>query len=144
MKPITKIADFKEGLDIRGFFLCVEKHLRHTRSGDLYLDLVLRDVTGQINAKVWDKTTDFQDKFVAGDAVVVAAQVEAYMEKLQLNVKNINKATVQNYGRYGYDPALVVPSSKRDAEEMWTELITYIKKIKNPHLKTLVSTIYKK
>lgn len=144
MKPITKIAEFKEGMDIRGFFLCVEKHLRHTRSGELYLDLVLRDTTGQINAKVWDKISDFQDKFEAGDAVVVAAQVEAYMDKLQLNVKNINKATVQNYGRYGYDPALVVPSAKGDVQEMWKELITYIKKIKDPHLKTLVSTIYKK
>lgn len=143
MKSITQIADFKEGMDIRGFFLCAEKHLRHTRSGDLYLDLVLRDTTGQISAKVWDNITDFQDKFAAGDAVVVAAQVEAYLEKLQLNIKNINKATVQSYGRYGYDPALVVPSAKSDPQEMWIELKAYIDKITNTHLKALVSAVYK-
>lgn len=144
MKTITKITDLKEGMDIRGFFLCTEKHLRHTRAGDLYLDLELRDVTGSVNAKVWDNIGEYQDKFSAGDAVVVAAQVEAYLDKLQLNIKKINKATVQSYGRYGYDPALVVPSADADPNEMWKELGKYIKKIKNDHLRELVSTIYKK
>ena len=144
MKSITQIVDFKEGMDIRGFFLCVEKHLRHTRSGDLYLDIVLRDITGRINAKVWDNVTEYQDKFSAGDAVVVAAQVEAYLEKLQLNVKKINKATVQSYGRYGYDPALVVPSAAAAPQEMWKVIRKYINKIKNAYLKQLVAAIYKK
>lgn len=144
MKPITQIIDFKEGMDIRGFFLCVEKHLRHTRSGDLYLDLILRDTTGQINAKVWKDVSDFQDKFAAGDAVVVAAQVEEYLDKLQLNIKKINVATVQSYGRYGYDPALIVPSSKCDPQEMWKELNKYIDGIKDKYLKTLIENVYKK
>ena len=55
MKSIVPIAKFKEGETIQGFYLCVEKHVRHTRSGELYLDLVLRDQTGQVNGKVWEK-----------------------------------------------------------------------------------------
>jgi len=118
MKAITQISEFKEGADIRGFFLCVEKHLRNTRSGDLYLDLVLRDKTGRITAKLWKDVSEFQDKFSAGDAVVVAGQVDFYLDKLQLNIKKITVASVQDYGRYGYDPALIVPSSKSDPKQM--------------------------
>ena len=54
MKSIIPISKFKSGETIQGFYLCVEKYLRHTRSGELYLDLLLKDQTGQINAKVWD------------------------------------------------------------------------------------------
>ena len=63
MKRLTAIEKFKEGNSIQGFYLCVEKHLRHTRSGDLYLDLVLRDKTGQIAAKIWDKVPDLNTLF---------------------------------------------------------------------------------
>jgi len=143
MKAITQISEFKEGADIRGFFLCVEKHLRNTRSGDLYLDLVLRDKTGRITAKLWKDVSDFKDKFSAGDAVVVAGQVDFYLDKLQLNIKKITTASVQNYGRYGYDPVLIVPSSKSDPKQMEKDLAVYVKKINNKYLKTLVSTIYK-
>ena len=144
MKSVTQIANLIEGEEIRGFYLCVEKHLRQTRTGDLYLDLVLRDKTGQINAKLWKNISDFQDKFVSGDPVVVAARVEEYLDKLQLNIKKINKASVQSYGRYGYDPALIVPSANADPNEMWKELTGYIKLIKNRFLKSLVSGIYKR
>ncbi len=143
MKAITQISEFKEGADIRGFFLCVEKHIRNTRSGDPYLDLVLRDRTGQITAKVWKDVSDYQEKFSAGDAVVVAGQVDFYLDKLQLNIKKINVASVQDYGRYGYDPALIVPSSDKDPKQMWKELTALIKKINNKYLNLLVSSIYK-
>lgn len=143
MKAITQINEFKEGADIRGFFLCVAKHLRNTRGGDLYLDLVLRDRTGQINAKLWKEVSEYHEKFSAGDAVVVAGQVDVYLDKLQLNIKKINVASVQSYGRYGFDPVLIVPSTKGDVKQMWKELTSYIKKINNKYLKMLVTSVYK-
>ena len=59
MKRLTAIEKFKEGNSIQGFYLCVEKHLRYTRSGDLFIDLILRDSTGKINGKIWDKVETF-------------------------------------------------------------------------------------
>jgi 3'-5' exoribonuclease len=105
--------------------------------------MVLRDKTGQIVAKLWKNVSDYQDKFTAGDAVVVAGQVDVYLDKLQLNIKKINVASVQSYGRYGYDPALIVPSAKGDAKQMWKELRSYIKKINDKFLNMLVTSIYK-
>ena len=143
MKEITPIHKFKEGMTIQGFYLCVDKHLRHTRTGDLFVDLVLRDKTGQIYGKVWNKAKSFNEKFSSGDAVVVKADVSSYQGRLQLDIKKIGRASVQTHGRYGYDPTLIVPSSDKDPMEMWGELRELVKKIKNRKLKKLVTQIYK-
>ena len=50
-KTLTPIEKFKEGDSIQGFYLCVQKNIRHTRNGDLYLDLELRDITGHISER---------------------------------------------------------------------------------------------
>ena len=144
MKRLTAIEKFKEGNSIQGFYLCVEKHLRHTRSGDLYLDLVLRDKTGHISAKIWDKVSDLNTLFKTGDAVAVSGDVESFMERSQLIIRKIRKATVRNYGRYGFDPVKILPSSKMDPKKMWKELEGVIGRIRNKNLKKLVDHIYKK
>ena len=142
MKSITQISSFKEGATIQGFYLCVEKHLRHTRAGDLYLDVVLRDNSGTVHAKVWDKVDELNDKFSAGDPVAGKGNVETFQDRPQLVIKKINTASVQHYGRYGYDPALIVPASPYDPKKMWREVVQVIEKMKNPYLKKVVSTIY--
>lgn len=142
MKSIVPISKFKEGDTVQGFYLCVEKHLRHTRAGDLYLDLVLKDRTGQVQGKVWDKVEKFHQKFSSGDAVAIKGDVELFIDRPQLNVKRINKATVQNYARYGFDPALVIPTAEADPKDMWKEINAIIGKMENLNLKKLCHNIY--
>ncbi|MFC1581808.1 3'-5' exoribonuclease YhaM family protein [Candidatus Neomarinimicrobiota bacterium] len=144
MKKIRTINSFSDGDKIQGFFLCTEKHLRYTKTRDIYIDLVLRDRTGKISAKIWDRVSEYKEKFSEGEAVVVAGTVETFLEKLQLVINRINRASVKTYGRYGYDPALVVPTSEFDPRQMWKELSVIIRKIKNPFLRNLVKIIYSK
>ena len=79
MKSITSIEKFKEGDSVQGFFLCLEKHIRHSRNGDLYIDLRLRDKTGSINAKIWDNVNELKKKFKSGDPVAVSGIIELFM-----------------------------------------------------------------
>jgi len=143
MKKLSSIENFKEGNSIQGFYLCVQKHIRHTRSGDLYLDLELRDISGHISGKIWDTVSELNEKFEAGDAVVVSGDVESFMDRPQLVVRKINKATVQHYSRYGFDPAHIVPTSKKDPIKMWNEIEDIINGMKSKYLQSLVATIYK-
>ena len=143
MKNLTSICKFKEGTQIQGFYLCVEKHLRYTKAGDLFIDLELRDITGHITAKIWENVHELNIKFENGNAVVISGYVEAYLDHLQLVVKKINKATVQHYGRYGFDPANIVPTSKKDPLKMWKNILLTINEIKNKELQRLILLIYK-
>jgi 3'-5' exoribonuclease len=142
MKPITQISSFNEGASIQGFYLCVEKHLRHTRAGDLYLDLILRDNSGTVPAKIWDKVDEFNEKFSAGNPVAIKGNIESFKDRLQLVIKKINTASVKHYGRYGFDPSLIVPASPYNPNKMWKGVVQIIGKMKNPFLKKVVSNIF--
>ena len=143
MKKLTSIDRFTEGAQVQGFYICVEKYIRFTKSGDLYIDLELRDMTGNINAKIWDNVSELNSKFGKGDAVAISGYVESYLENLHLIVRKINKATVQYYGRYGFNPVKIVPSSKKDPHKMWKNLISLVKEIKRKELQRLIFFIYK-
>ena len=47
------------------------KKIRHTRAGDLFIDILLRDQTGKVQAKIWKKVKELDKKFSVGDAVAV-------------------------------------------------------------------------
>tara|TARA_B100000427_G_C15446014_1_gene567316 strand:+ start:253 stop:1203 length:951 start_codon:yes stop_codon:yes gene_type:complete len=143
MKKLTSIGNFKEGYQVQGFYICVEKNLRYTKGGDLYIDLELRDITGNINAKIWDNISELNLKFEKGDAVAISGYIESYLDHLQLIIKKINKATIQYYGRYGFDPVKIVPSSKKDPQKMWESIIAIVKELKNKELQKLIFLIFK-
>ena len=144
IKNLIPIKKFKEGLKVKGFFLCTEKHLRFTKSSDLFIDLELRDITGHISAKIWENVDKLDGKFESGNAVVVSGNVESFLGRLQLIIKKINKATVQYYGRYGFDPGLIVPKSKINPEKMWNRLEVFINDIDNRYCKSLLKLIFRK
>ena len=60
----------------------LKKNLRHSKNGDPYLDLVLRDKTGKISAKIWNKINEFELKFNSGDAVAIRGKMEIYQNKI--------------------------------------------------------------
>ncbi len=137
---LTQIIDFKSGRSIQGFFICKEKHLRYTRNGDLYLDLVLSDSTGVIQSKMWDLVNDFQDRFNGGDPVAVKAKVGEFNDSLQLTVTQINLASSEQYGKYGFSADLLIKSVDEPIDELWNRLSKLSKSINKP-LGELVSII---
>ena len=139
---LTQIIDFKSGCSIQGFFICKEKHLRYTRNGDLYLDLVLSDATGVIQSKMWDLVNDFQDRFNGGDPIAVKAKVGEFNDSLQLTITQINLASSEQYGKYGFSQDLLIKSVDESLDELWKRFSKLYKSIKKP-LRELVSIIIK-
>lgn len=140
---ITRIKNFKKNTHIQGFFLVREKHLRSTRTNHPYLQLDLQDNSGTIEAKVWENVPAFEKSFDVGDAVVVKGRVSLYREQLQLEVEDIGKASPEKHAEYGFELSKLIPSTRFNTTTMWKELARIIKDMKNPHLKALISLIYK-
>jgi len=140
---LTQIADFIIGRSIQGFYLCREKHIRHTRKGDIYVDLVLSDATGNIFGKMWEHIQEFSPRFKNGDPVAVKGKVTEYKEQIQLTVTQINYADKKRYGKYGFSPDLLITSIKESPEDLWKNLCSIIDTLAAPY-NDLISAIYTK
>ncbi|MFB0517386.1 MAG: 3'-5' exoribonuclease YhaM family protein [Candidatus Neomarinimicrobiota bacterium] len=140
---LTAIVDFKDNTTVQGFYLCLEKHLKTTKAGDYYLDLLLQDATGRIPAKIWEQVDHFRGQFESGDPIAAKGIVERYSGVLQLNCTHVAKATRERYGRYGFHEELLIPTIQEDRRELWKSLTGLITGIKDKHLKGLLRQIFK-
>ncbi len=132
---LVQISDFKLGRSIQGFYLCNEKHLRHTRSGDLFLDMILSDSTGTITGKLWDLADQFKDRFESGDPVAVKGTVTQFNDHLHLTVTQVNQATDRQYGKYGFSPELLIRTVEEPVKNLWKNLMMVIESLQNPYKK---------
>lgn len=130
------INELREGENIIEHYLCKSRQTMKSRNGKNYLSLKLQDKTGMVDAKVWDLNNDIQS-FQENDFIKVDAFVTTFNNELQLNVKRIRRS------REGeYDPADFVPSTDKNIDEMYDQLMSYIKTMKNPYLKKLLEEIF--
>lgn len=90
--PKTKFCDQMQDGDVfDDVFLVDDVREKLKKNGGSYWNVVLRDRTGTVEAKVWDGT---EAPFKKGDFVKVRAQAETYREKIQLNLKKFRALNV--------------------------------------------------
>ena len=131
------IETLREGERIAGVYLCKFCQQALTKNGKAYLNVILQDRTGTIDAKVWDPNSQGIDDFEALDYIDVMGDVTSFMNALQVNVQRVRKA------REGeYDPKDYLPVSSKDIEQMYEDLKKYIAKIQNPYLQELTASYY--
>ena len=129
------IETLREGERIAGVYLCKFCQQALTKNGKAYLNVILQDRTGTIDAKVWDPNSQGIDDFEALDYIDVMGDVTSFMNALQVNVKRVRKA------REGeYDPKDYLPVSSKDIEQMDEDLKKYIAKIQTPYQKELTAS----
>jgi 3'-5' exoribonuclease len=104
------IAELDEDRVVEQVFAVARKQRRRTKSGDPYLVLELVDPTGRIDARVWSDVELLDPRFAEGDAIRVLGRVERFRDRLQLEVRSLEKADV--------DPGTLVPESRRDLDEL--------------------------
>ena len=111
MDPHAAIAELEEDRLVDGIYAVARKERARTRGGRPYLVLELVDVTGRIDGRVWNDAELLAPRFEVGDAVRVLGRVERYKERLQLEVRTIEKAL-------DVDPAELLPRARRELGEL--------------------------
>ena len=106
-KKASTILDFKEGKIIYGFYYCSEKIAKYSKNGDKYLDILLTDQESSIYAKIWNHVNHFNSKFDSRCPVAVKGKVVKYRNRLELNILNINSASLDLHSKYGFKKSLI-------------------------------------
>lgn len=137
MPKIRFVKEIREGESVRDRFLVANKALLTTNAGKPYLSLTLRDKTGSIEGRVWDKAEEIGKRFERDDVVEVSGQANAFQNKLQMKVFDAVKVPdgaleIDNY----------LPVAKKGIEPLWAELQALVASVADPHLSALLKRVF--
>jgi 3'-5' exoribonuclease len=128
---VSAIAQLAEERVVEGTYAVARKQRLRTRNGATYLALELVDPSGRIDARVWNDVDLLDGRFDEGDAVRILGRVERFRDRLQLEVRSLERAEEA-------DPATLAPALRRDADELDGFLEFLAGEIAHPGLKATV------
>ncbi len=131
------LKDLLPGDVVDHFLLLAKLERKKTRTNSDYLDLLLKDSTMSISAKLWDNFDEFLLSVDEGSVVKVEGSIEEFNNQNQIKVKKIRAAKSDD----NVEPDQFVQRSKRNLEEMKRELNDRIDKIGNSYLNKLIRLI---
>jgi 3'-5' exoribonuclease len=128
---VAAIHELAEDRIVEGVYAVARKQKLRTRAGAPYLSLELVDPSGRIEARVWSDVELLDSRFAEGDAVRVLGRVERFRDRLQLDVRSLEPAEVEN-------PESLAPAMHRDVDELDGYLEFLAGEISHPGLKSTV------
>lgn len=126
------IETFKEKETITGIYFCKYKTTALSKAGKEYASIILQDKSGTVDGKIWNLSSAGIREFDEKDYVYIKAEVTVFNGALQLNISEVRVAEEGTYAESDY-----LPTSERDIEEMYGELLAVLRKVQNPYLQAL-------
>jgi 3'-5' exoribonuclease len=122
-----------------GYFLCARKDKRTGRGGP-FLVLLLQDVSGEIDAKVFQDVDQAEQQFEAGEFVAVQGKGNFFNQRLEIVIDKIRRVVPED-SALGFREEDCIPCSPRSVEDMWQELQSRIASVTDPHVRVLLARI---
>ncbi|MDY0407811.1 3'-5' exoribonuclease YhaM [Paracerasibacillus soli] len=135
------MKDYQTGDLFHNFILIKEASKGTTSNGSPFLTLILRDRTGEIDAKLWDVTKEDEELFVAEQIVWIQGEVIQFRGKSQLKINSIRPAQVTDQVQIA-DFIERSPVERETLQEMLTEAVHEIENIKLQRIVQAFTTKY--
>lgn len=130
------LKDYREGEKFVGTYLCKQKQILKTKAGKTYYSLILQDKTGTADGKIWELNNGIAN-FEAMDYIHCEGMVTSFQGNLQMNISRVRKSEEGEY-----EPADYVPSTDKNIEEMYGEILKYVASVKNKYLSQILEMYF--
>lgn len=127
------LKDVKQNDRVEGTYLVKYKALQVGRTGKSYLNIVLMDRTGELEARIWDGADQAAGLFEKDDFVAVRAKAQDFQGRIQLNVFEIRRVAEQDVELADY-----LPATSKNIETMYGEVRAIILDMKDIYLRSLL------
>lgn len=132
MEKVT-VKGLKEKEPVETELLVKEKNLGVGKNGRPFLSMVLGDQSGSIDARLWDNVETLSKEFDTGDVIRVRGMIQIFQNRRQLILHRIERVDPQTIRLEDF-----IPQSAVNAEDLFVELLSLVRTIKNPALQQLV------
>ncbi len=132
------VKDIKTGDKVREIFLAAEKNLAYSQKGSPYLNIRLKDRTGDVDGKVWENAITWDKAFKKGDLIRIQARALSFKNAIQLSIIELKKVEDAEVELADYFPV-----AKGDRAAMFAEILAYCDQVKTPCLAELLQSFFK-
>jgi 3'-5' exoribonuclease len=108
------LKDIKQGDKVASTFLAAEKNMAFSLKGSPYLNVRLKDKTGELDGKVWDNAIQLDQQFKKGDIIYIEGKAANYKNSIQISIVKIIKNAWEDV-----EPADYLPAAKGDVAIMF-------------------------
>ncbi|WP_082234721.1 3'-5' exoribonuclease YhaM [Halobacillus massiliensis] len=134
------IAQYQIG-DVFDHFLLIKTASKSVASnGKPFLTLLLKDTTGEIDAKLWEATQEDEDLFTQGELVKVNGEIGKFRNRPQLKIHGIRPAQSTD----GVQAADFIEKAPVKKEELMERVTEAIFEMNNANLQRLTRHFVKK
>lgn len=118
---------------------CIIKSLEQKTSskGDAYLDMMLGDSEGEINAKLWRYTKELHGEYTVNELIKIRGVISQYNGTDQLKIERIRHTTEED----NVNVSDFVKTAGFSGEDMYNELLGLANGFADKELSTIVSAI---
>lgn len=131
MKTIKELT-VGETTDI--FLLIKHAECKVGSTNKKYIDLVLCDHTGEMNAKIWDHTLEAEQMYQSNVLIKARGVVKEWNGQPQLNIDKLRVAVEAD----GCKIENFVPSAPYESGFMYEEIVSFANRIRNADIQTIV------
>ncbi len=135
------IKDLKDGNSANGIYVVksVTKGVSQNASQTSYLNIVLQDNSGTVDAKKWDASPEDIKKFQVGAILRIDGQAYQYKDKIQVKVLSAYEIRPEEV-----DLNALIISSPIPVEDLIVDFKKYYNSVKNKDCKLILTEVFKK
>ncbi len=130
------VKSLKDKDTVQAPFLIKYSAVATGKNGKAYMNLVLMDSTGEVEARLWDDVAQHAGQAVRDAFVQVEGRVQSYQGRLQVVISKMqvlreDQVQVEEY----------LPKSHLNADVLHRELLGYVDSMKDPYYKALAEAV---
>jgi len=128
--------DLKVKDNVESIFLVKHIAMMEGRDGRSYLNLILSDMTGDLEARKWNEAENTAESITRGDYVFIKGKMNSFQGRQQLIVQEICTALPEKI-----NPADYVAKSKKEADKLYQEITEIVESLDDVYIRDLLKNI---
>lgn len=134
------IANLESGQEFDDFFLMKQAAVKTGSNQKQYIDMILSDKTGDVNAKKWDageKEIALIQSFEGSQIIKIRTSVTEWQGKKQLRVSRFRSAVPED----DFDIAEFIKTAPEKGEDMYEELLAKARSVEDQELRSVAVAV---
>ncbi len=132
------IKDLKDKDSVASSFLIKFSAIATGKSGKPYMNLILMDKTGEMEARIWEDVNRFVGQAVRDTFVWIEGRCQLFQNRRQVVVNRLQVLREDEV-----DAKLYIPEGTLDPETLYVKLLSYVSSMSDPHYRALAEAVLK-